>query len=109
MYKLRWSKQAKKDADICERAGLKAQLDGILDTVELSPYEPTQHFERLTNNLKGAYSRRINYHNRVIYTIHPNKDGLRDEHDKLFDGIILVHRSWGHDCELVNYHREQFQ
>jgi len=50
MYKLRWSKQAKRDAETCERAGFKAQLDEILDTVEQSPYEPTQQFERLVGN-----------------------------------------------------------
>jgi toxin YoeB len=97
MYKLRWSKQAKGDAEICERAGFKALLDEILDTVEQSPYKPTQHFERLTGNLKGAYSRRINYYNRFIYTTLPNEEGLRDENGELYDGIVLVHRSWGHD------------
>jgi len=100
MYKLRWSKQAKRDAETCERAGFKAQLDEILDTVEQSPYEPTQQFERLVGNLKGVYSRRINYYNRLIYTTHPNEEGLRDENGELYEGIVLVHRSWGHDYDL---------
>jgi plasmid maintenance system killer protein len=67
-----------------------------MTTVENDPYKPTQHFERLTGNLKGLYSRQINYKNRFVYTVLPNTENARDEDGNLYDGIVRVHESWGH-------------
>jgi Txe/YoeB family toxin of toxin-antitoxin system len=96
MYKLRRSARAKKDAKTCEQAGLGEQLDDILDTIEVNPYEKSQGFERLVGNLKGYCSRKIDGGNRVLYTIVPNTEKLRDENGNLYDGIALIHESWGH-------------
>jgi len=97
MYKILRTKRAQKDAKICEHAGFGAQLDEILDTVEEDPYRPTQHFERLTGDLKGYYSRQINYKNRFLYTVLPNDMGLKDnDSNRLYDGIVVVHEAWGH-------------
>jgi Txe/YoeB family toxin of toxin-antitoxin system len=96
MYKIRGTKQAKKDIVICERAGFKAQLDKIIDTVEKDPYDPSQGFKRLKGDLKGCCSRRINYNNRFFYEVLPNTENARDKDGNLYDGIVQVYEAWGH-------------
>jgi len=108
MYKLRWSKQAIKDKDDAERAGLKPKLSKILGVLERNPYEPTpgHRFEQLKGNLKGACSRRIDYNNRVIYTILPNNEGVRDKDGNLYEGIAYIDRAWGHIYKKPNTNKK---
>jgi Txe/YoeB family toxin of toxin-antitoxin system len=98
MYRLDESKQAGKDYETAERAGRGAKLDEILAVMERDPYEdtPGHRFEQLVGNLKGACSRRIDYHNRIVYTVHPNTEGAKDDNGNLYDGIVRVHNAWGH-------------
>jgi Txe/YoeB family toxin of toxin-antitoxin system len=97
MYKIIRSKQAKKDAETCARAGFKEQLDKIRDTLKYNPYEFSQGFERLTGNLKGYCSRQINRGNRVLYEVFANTEGLKDESGNLYEGIVKVYESWEHN------------
>jgi len=85
-----------KDADICRRAGYGEQLTKILDTIENAPYDPSQKFKRLSGDLKGYCSRRINYYNRVLYKVLPNIENARDDNGNLYDGIVRVYEAWGH-------------
>jgi Txe/YoeB family toxin of toxin-antitoxin system len=96
MFKIKRSAQARRDAEACERAGYKAELDEILGTVERAPYEFSQGFERLTGNLKGYCSRKINHGNRFVYKVLPNTERLKDDEGNLYDGIVLVYEAWRH-------------
>ena len=73
-----------------------------MKNAELQKIEFLNFFSNYLNgysNLKGVYSRRINYYNRLIYTTRPNEEGLIDENGELYEGIVLVHRSWEHDYD----------
>jgi Txe/YoeB family toxin of toxin-antitoxin system len=99
MYKIRWSRRALKDKWYVDRAGLGDKLSKMLGVVERDPYEqtPGHYCEKLAGNLNNAYSRRIDYHNRFIYTVLPNtENAINDKTGKLYDGFVYVHRSWGH-------------
>jgi len=96
MYKIQRTKQAQKGTEMCERAGFKAQLDKILDTVKKDPYALSQGFERLTGNLSGYCSRKINKGNRFVYEVFPNIQNARDKDGNLYDGIVHVYEIWGH-------------
>jgi len=96
MYKLEFTAQAQRDATKAARAGYKDMVNDILDVLERDPFEPSQQYEALKYNLKGKHSRRINYSNRIVYSVRPNADGLRDENGKPFDGIVHVTNMWGH-------------
>jgi len=96
MYSVEWTNRAEKEAYTCIRAGCKERLSEILKTVENNPYDPSQHFERLTGNLKGFCSREINHHNRFVYKVLPNDEDARNDAGELYDGIVLVFESWGH-------------
>jgi Txe/YoeB family toxin of toxin-antitoxin system len=97
MYSVEWTNRAEKEAYICLRAGCGKQFAEILKTVKKDPYDPSQQFERLSGNLNGFCSRRINHRNRFLYTVLPNNEGARDAAGKLYDGIVLIHESWGHE------------
>jgi len=95
--------QSKKDEESARRAGQGAMFSEIMNVLARDPLEPTpgHYFERLRGNLKGVYSRRIDYHNRFIYTIHDNLDGAKDKEGCLYDGIVRIHRAWGHLYKLT--------
>jgi Txe/YoeB family toxin of toxin-antitoxin system len=97
MYKIQRIKQAKKDMEVCIRAGFEEQLNEIRKTVKRDPYENSQGFERLKSNLKGYCSRKIGKGNRFLYSVHKNTNGIRDENGNLYDGIIIVHESREHN------------
>jgi len=97
MHKVNWTKQAKKDADTCKRAGWGKHLIDILKTVKKDPYAPSQGFERLKGDLKGYCSRRIDSHNRFFYEVLPNTENAKDKDGNLYDGIVLVYEAWGHN------------
>jgi len=96
MYDVQFTKQAKKDGAKIRQAGLKPKADEIIDTVEKDPYEPSQSFEELKGDLKGAYSRRLNKQHRFVYQVLPNTDGLKDLGGELYEGIIKVLSMWTH-------------
>jgi toxin YoeB len=97
MYKLRWSKKARKDAVKLEYAGFKKQVSEILATIRRNPYEATQQFEKFKgSNNPPRYSRRINIHHRFIYVMLPNKEGLKDENGQSYEGIIGIVSMWSH-------------
>ena len=93
-YKLEYSKQAKKDSFLLEQAGLDAKAKKLLSVIKRSPYEPP--CEKLTRDLKGCYSRRINKQHRIVYEILPNIENLKDENDVPYKGIAHILRMWTH-------------
>ena len=93
-YKLEYSKQSDKDARFLERAGFDEKAKELLKTMKRNPYEPP--VEKLTGDLKGCYSRRINRKHRIVYDILPNDADLLDTDGKPYQGIVYVLRMWSH-------------
>lgn len=69
IWKLVYTKQAQKDAKKLSAAGLRPKAENILKILEKNPYQKHPPFERLVGDLRGAYSRRINIHHRLVYQI----------------------------------------
>jgi Txe/YoeB family toxin of toxin-antitoxin system len=101
MYNIQFTRQAQKDAVRVRHAGLKPKVDDIINTVIKNPYEESQGFEVLKHDFAGTCSRRINRHHRFHYDVLPNADGLKDENDEPYEGIIKVISMWTH------YHKEK--
>ena len=93
-YKLEYSKQAHKDATLLERAKLDKKAKELLSVIKKNPFEPP--FEKLTRELKGCYSRRINRQHRIVYELLPNIDNIKDESGKPYLGIAHIIRMWTH-------------
>ena len=66
-WKIAYSKQALKDAKKLRAAGLKPKAQELLEMLRADPFQNPPAFENLVGDLAGAYSRRINIHNRLVY------------------------------------------
>ncbi|MFT5098913.1 MAG: toxin YoeB [Planctomycetaceae bacterium] len=69
MWKLYYTKQAKKDARKLASAGLKTKAQSLLNILEKNPFQNPPPYEKLIGDLSGAYSRRINIQHRLVYQV----------------------------------------
>ena len=83
-WELVYSKQALKDAKKLKAAGLKPKAEELLEILKADPLQSPPSFEKLIGDLAGAYSRRINIHNRLVYEVFPKQK------------IVRVLRMWTH-------------
>ncbi len=84
MYKLLYTKQAKKDAKKLSETNLKEKAQEILKIIEENPFQDYPPYEKLIGDLTGAFSRRINIQHRIVYQVY--------EEEK----VVKVIRMWTH-------------
>ena len=68
-WRLRFTKQAQKDASKLTAAGLRPKAEALLELVREDPFRRPPPFEKLVGDLQGAYSRRINLQHRLVYEV----------------------------------------
>jgi Txe/YoeB family toxin of toxin-antitoxin system len=66
-WKIEFSRTALKDAKKLKSANLEASVRELLAVLKSNPYQPP--YEKLSGNLKGYYSRRINIKHRLVYSV----------------------------------------
>jgi Txe/YoeB family toxin of toxin-antitoxin system len=76
-WKLVYSKQSQKDAKKLKAAGLKPKAEELLAILAADPFQTPPPFEKLVGDLTGAYSRRINIHNRLVYEVFAKEKTVR--------------------------------
>ena len=76
-WQLAYSKQALKDAKKLKAAGLKPKAEELLGVLAKDPFQNPPPFEKLVGDLAGAYSRRINIHNRLVYEVFVKQKTVR--------------------------------
>jgi toxin YoeB len=81
-WTIRFSRNALKDTKKLRSANLASNVNRLVEILKQDPYQPP--YEKLSSNLKGYYSRRINIKHRLVYSI--------DEENKL----IKVVSVWSH-------------
>ena len=79
-----FTKQAQKDAKKISASGLKVKTEQLIDILRDNPYQTPPFYEKLVGDLAGAYSRRINIQNRLVYEVIENEK------------IVKVIRMWTH-------------
>ena len=84
MWRVVYTKQARKDAKKLSSADLRSKAEKLIDILRKNPYQTPPPFEKLLGDLTGSYSRRINIQHRLVYQI------LDDEK------VIKVIRMWTH-------------
>jgi Txe/YoeB family toxin of toxin-antitoxin system len=82
MYRVVFSRKAQKDAKKLASSHLKPQAQILIDLLQENPYQNPPPYEKLTGNLKGCLSRRINIQHRLVYEV------LEEEK------TVLVLRMW---------------
>ena len=83
-WKLVYTKQSQKDAKKLASSGLKPKTQELLALIAEDPYRKPPPFEKLTGDLAGAHSRRINIQHRLVYQV------LEDEQ------VVKVLKLWSH-------------
>ncbi|MCK5851308.1 MAG: Txe/YoeB family addiction module toxin [Kiritimatiellae bacterium] len=68
-WEIVYTKQAKKDAKKLAHSGLKKNAKELLEVIEENPYQNPPAYEKLTGDLSGVYSRRINIQHRLVYQV----------------------------------------
>ena len=84
MYNVFLSKQAVKDLDKLKTNNLAKKAKKLLEIIKINPYQTPPTYEKLSGDLSGFYSRRINRKHRLVYSI--------SEKDKIVD----IHSMWSH-------------
>jgi Txe/YoeB family toxin of toxin-antitoxin system len=84
IWKIVYSKQALKDAKKLKATGLKPRAEELLAILANDPLQNPPAFEKLIGDLAGAYSRRINIHNRLVYEVFAKQR------------IVRILRMWTH-------------
>lgn len=83
-WELVYAKQALKDAKKLKAAGLRPKAEELLELLKIDPLKSPPSFEKLVGDLAGAYSRRINIHNRLVYEVFSKEK------------VVRVLRMWTH-------------
>jgi Txe/YoeB family toxin of toxin-antitoxin system len=68
-WTLVFTKHAQKDAGKLSSAGLRSKAEKLINILRKNPYQTPPSFEKLTGDLTGAYSRRINIQHRLVYQV----------------------------------------
>lgn len=68
-WQLVFTTQARRDAKMLLRSGLKPQAERLLDILQVDPYQNPPPYEKLIGDLAGACSRRINIQHRLVYQV----------------------------------------
>jgi Txe/YoeB family toxin of toxin-antitoxin system len=61
--------QALKDAKKISKSGLKKKVEELIKILKSNPFKTPPPYEKLTGDLTGAYSRRINIKHRLVYQV----------------------------------------
>ena len=68
-WELYFTRQARKDAKKLAASGLKEKAQALLDIIRDDPFRKPPPYEKLVGDLAGAYSRRINIRQRLVYQV----------------------------------------
>ncbi len=84
IWQLVFAKHAQKDARRLAEAGLKPRAQELLSVLAANPFQNPPPYERLVGDLAGAYSRRINIQQRLVYEVFEQ------------ERVVRVLRMWSH-------------
>jgi Txe/YoeB family toxin of toxin-antitoxin system len=96
MYEVIVSRQAQKDYVNIKQAGLSRQVEELIRILTHNPYQTPPACEKLTSDLLGYYSRRINRRHRLVYEVSPCGEGLAEKGGAPCEGTVKVIRMWTH-------------
>ncbi|MEO0825732.1 MAG: Txe/YoeB family addiction module toxin [Cyanobacteria bacterium J06639_16] len=74
-WTIEFSRQVLKDTKKLKSANLETNVRSLLKILKRNPYEPP--YEKLSGNLQGYYSRRINIKHRFVYSVDSETKTIR--------------------------------
>ena len=95
MFKIVLTRQAIKDAQKLEQAGLKPKAVNLLRLLRQNPFQNQPSYEKL-QGYEDTYSRRITIKHRLVYQVLSNIDSEKDAAGIQYQGLIKIIRMWTH-------------
>jgi len=83
-YELVYTTQAKKDAEKLKGSSVANRARQLLELIGENPFADPPPFEALVEDLRGAYSRRLNIQRRLVYQVYEE------------ERIVKIIRLWTH-------------
>lgn len=77
MWEIASTKRALKDAKKISNSGIKNRVKKLIEILRINPYQNPPSYEKLTGDLQGMYSRRINIQHRLVYEIDNDKKRVK--------------------------------
>lgn len=77
MWDIALTKRALKDAKKINNSGLKNKVEKLIEILKVNPYQNPPSYEKLTGDLDGMYSRRINIQHRLVYEVDNEKKRVK--------------------------------
>ena len=69
MYRIVFASKAQKDKKRLKQAGLDQKAKALLTLMMENPFCNPPEYEKLSGNLRGLYSRRLNIQHRIVYEV----------------------------------------
>lgn len=76
-YKTVYTKTALKDIPKLRATHLDTRAKALIDLLRENPYQTPPTYEKLVGDLSGAYSRRINLQQRLVYEIYEAEQTIK--------------------------------
>jgi Txe/YoeB family toxin of toxin-antitoxin system len=77
--------KAEEDRKELTKQGYGKKIRELIEILEKDPFQDPPKYKRLTGEMKGMFSRRINVEHRLVYEIIPSEDVA-------FEGTVKVYR-----------------
>lgn len=77
MYKIEFHKRAIKDIAKLKENKLEVKTKRLIGLVKNNPFQNPPPYEKLTGDLKGLYSRRINIQHRLVYKVNEQENKVQ--------------------------------
>lgn len=68
-WQVEFHRRAVKDLLLLKQTGLAGKAKAIAEALERNPFETPPPYEKLSGDLRGMYSRRINIQHRLVYEV----------------------------------------
>lgn len=77
MYAIVYTKTALKDIPKLKAAHLDGKAKELIGIIKVNPYQNPPPYEKLTGDLEGLYSRRINGQHRLVYEVFEKEQTIK--------------------------------
>lgn len=77
MYEIVYTKTAVKDIPNLKAAHLDDKAKQLIAVIKENPYQSPPSYEKLTGDLQGLYSRRINVQHRLVYEVFEDEKKIK--------------------------------
>ena len=93
MYKIEYHKRAIKDIIKLKENNLDKKTKKLIEVLKENPFQNPPPYEKLTGDLKGLYSRRINIQHRLVYKVNEQENKIKISFSK-YKHIIKWGGKW---------------